>query len=104
LQIDSNDPDSAANPRYIAVRLVVNDTVICYCPLGDLDLSGDVGPLDVVIAINFVFRFGPVPPLSAQCPFNLADFDHGGTIDILDVVRLINYVFRAGPPPPDPCD
>jgi len=59
-----------------------------YVP-GDLDLSGEVQPPDVVLMVNYVYM-SLAPPLI----MNSADVNGDCAVNPLDVVWLVNYVYR----------
>jgi hypothetical protein len=61
---------------------------------GDLDASGAIDIVDVILVINCAFR-NDCPP----CGSEETDLNCDGGTSILDVVTAVNHVFRAGPPP-----
>jgi hypothetical protein len=75
----------------------------CCLQRGDVNHSGDPGPIDVsdlVYLVNYMFKEGPAPPCWPEADVNgLGDPD---SADISDLVYLVNYMFKEGPEPP-PC-
>jgi hypothetical protein len=69
-------------------------TGLPYSTLGDLNRDGYVDISDLVFAINYLYRTGPVPD-----PLELGDVNCDDKVDTGDVVYLINYLFRNGWPP-----
>jgi hypothetical protein len=65
--------------------------------IGDLDADGSVDIGDVIFALNYLYRLGPVPK-----PLEAGDCNCDAVVDLGDVVYLINYLFRQGPPPCEP--
>ena len=61
---------------------------------GDLNESGDVTIVDVVILINYLFRNGPAPPYPPCADPNIDCW-----VTISDAVYLVNYVFKSGSEP-----
>ena len=61
---------------------------------GDANADTDVGLVDVVYLINYVFKSGAAPN-----PLWAGDVNEDGDIGLVDVVYLINYLFKDGPAP-----
>lgn len=61
---------------------------------GDLDASGAIDIVDIILVVNCVFR-NDCPP----CGPGETDLNCDGNTTILDVVTAVNHVFRDGPPP-----
>jgi hypothetical protein len=70
----------------------MTSTVTYLC--GDANGDGEIGPGDVVLLLNYLYRFGSPP-----CPLVAGDANSDGMVGPGDVVYLINYLFRDGPPP-----
>lgn len=71
-------------------------TVIVAPPFvcGDIDNSeGPVNIADLTFFINYLFRGGPEPPITAA-----ADLSLDSTLAVSDLTRLIDYLFRGGAP------
>jgi len=61
---------------------------------GDPDADKEIGIVDVVYLINYLFKTGSPPN-----PFESGDVNCDSDVGIVDVVYLINYLFDGGPPP-----
>lgn len=61
---------------------------------GDANADGDVGLIDVVYLINYLFKGRPAPN-----PTWIGDVNCDDDVDLIDIVYLINYLFKGGPPP-----
>jgi hypothetical protein len=68
------------------------------CAPGDLDLSGEVDPLDVTLLAKHVYQAAP-PPLV----INTADVNGDCRVDPLDVIMLVNHVYKGLGPLLDGC-
>ncbi len=60
---------------------------------GDLDGDNQVTLMDIVWAINYLFRGGPQPPNG----WRATDLDADGRSTMTDVVRLVTLVYRTTP-------
>jgi len=61
---------------------------------GDLDLSGNVNPVDVVTFVNFVYRnLGEIPAPDYRKDINC----DGALANPVDMVWLVNFVYRSTP-------
>jgi hypothetical protein len=83
-----------ASDGFLADSQAVACSVIAYVR-GDVNGDGNIGIVDVVYLINYLFNSGPVPR-----PWGAGDANGDGNVSIVDVVYLINYVFNNGPAPP----
>ncbi|HQL24174.1 MAG TPA: thrombospondin type 3 repeat-containing protein [candidate division Zixibacteria bacterium] len=74
----------------------IGDACCCLDNRGNVD--GDPDDLikvgDLTYLVEFLFRFGPVPP----CP-NEADIDGDGNTKVADLTYLVAFLFRFGPAP-----
>ncbi len=61
---------------------------------GDINDDQAINISDVIYALNYLYKSGPVPD-----PLQWADVNCDEIVDISDVVFLINYLFRLGPLP-----
>jgi len=103
LRVLSNDPDTAVNPFYVTARLTVTDESVCYCPLGDVNLDGQINPVDITLLVIYVYLSGTPTASHPQCLYNTGDIQADGEINPIDVVLLLQYVYFNGSPPADPC-
>ena len=55
---------------------------------GDVDLSGSVDILDIIIAIDFIIQETELSDMQ----FNLIDVNHDGEVNILDIVDLVAII------------
>jgi len=72
------------------------------CPItrpGNINEDTVVNSSDIIKAVNFVFKSGPVP---IPCE-GAADVNCSGTITSADIIYLVFYVFKSGDPPCDVC-
>ena len=60
---------------------------------GDANDDGDVNLTDVVLALNYLFLDGPLPPCE-----DAVDTSDDGEINLQDPLVLLNFLFDAGPP------
>ena len=91
-----NATDVAAIGKYIYVAdyygiLVMDGDFPVTC--GDADGSRKIDLLDVSATINYLYRGGSVPDVSAL------DVDGSGKANLLDVSYLIKYMYLGGPAP-----
>ena len=77
----------------IVINLTPCDTLLD-CTCGDVNADGNVGLVDIVYMINWMFKGG-----SDLCPPIMGDVDFSRGISLSDIVYLINYSFRGGPAP-----
>jgi hypothetical protein len=94
-------------PPFNAGSITIGTPNICDCPhQGDLDGDGVIGPIDVIMAINYIFRSGPPPPTDPGCPaINRLDWNCDGIISVLDAVFIVQYVYKfPAYCPCDPCE
>lgn len=78
----------------------------CDCTYhGDFDENGQIGPSDVVFAVNCVYlSWGCPQKLSSFCPQECGDWNCDGSVNPLDVVLCVNFVYLGyGSGPCDPC-
>lgn len=72
------------------------------CPIaitGDVDQSGSIGPVDIILLVSYVFKGGAsLDPCDAA-----GDADCSGHISAADVLRLVSYVYKGGPAPCNVC-
>ncbi len=74
-------------------------TTTCCCRFqGDLDSSGNFDIVDLVMLVDYVFRYGPTPYQDAGCPANRAEINCDLQPNVVDVVRLVEVAFRNGDP------
>ena len=70
----------------------------------DVDLNGQINPVDVVFMVNYVYKNQDARQQIPTCPGDNGDWDCGGTINPVDVVYYVNYVYKGqGSGPCDPC-
>lgn len=102
---DRDDLEISDNLTVDSMLVTIYNEPPCACTgFCDLDLSGRINPLDVAIAVNFVYRFldsrAPLP----NCPLENGDWDCTGGITPLDIAYYVNFVYRmSGVGPCDPC-
>jgi len=72
---------------------------------GDYNEDGQIGPLDVTFAANYVYLgWGFPQQLTSLCPLDCGDWDCDGSVNPLDVVHYVNLVYLGyGSGPCDPC-
>jgi len=80
----------------------------CDCSrFGDLNLDGNINPVDVVLMVNYVYLgIGTLPPVSSCYQGELAkngDWNCDGAINPVDVVFMVRNVYLGGSGPCDPC-
>jgi hypothetical protein len=92
-------PDFSRRDGQLIVPVSVSGNLITVQSIarGDLDHSGAFDLIDVVRAVNCIFR-NDCP----ACTATLADVDCDGDVDVQDVIHLIEHVFRGGPVPSCP--
>jgi hypothetical protein len=96
----------ASSNNSCAVRLGARG-VGCSCFCGDhcdLNLDGDINPVDVVFMVNFVYKGldgrGPLP----ECVGDNGDWNCDAQVNPVDVVYYVNFVYKSqGGGPCDPC-
>jgi hypothetical protein len=88
LNIITNDPNMPS------VTVPVNLLVRSYL-CGDINGDGE-GPNvgDITYLVDFLFRFGPQPPVMAA-----ANVNGENNVNVADVTYLVDYLFRSGPAP-----
>lgn len=59
----------------------------------DVNNSGDISPLDAILIINYLQRFGP-GPINYDAPLRYYDVNKDGMITPLDAFLVINHVNR----------
>jgi len=59
---------------------------------GDLDGDGSTGPIDVIVALNYLLMNGPAPASG----WRSADLNADGMTNLPDIVRLANLVYGRG--------
>jgi len=82
-------------------------TQVCDCAgFCDLNDDGNINPVDVVLAVNFVYKNQDArTPLPALCLGVNGDWNCNGAVNPVDIVFYVNYVYKAsGVGPHDPCD
>ena len=93
-----SDPDGGRVEVEFTNSIIHVDQTICGnltdCICGDLNADGNVGIVDVVYMINWLFNAGP-----KMCPEIMADVNTYRGVSIADIVSLINYLFNNGPEP-----
>lgn len=74
----------------------IGDACCCLDIRGNIDgdVSDQIKVNDLTYLIEYLFRFGAVPP----CP-NEADIDGDGQVKVNDLTALIGYLFRFGAAP-----
>ena len=65
---------------------------------GDANGDGKINVADVVYAINYLFKGGPV-----MKPLVAGEVNCDGKVTVADVVYTINYLFKGGPKPCQNC-
>jgi hypothetical protein len=72
----------------------------------DLDGSGTITPVDVVILTNYVYRSQDSRSgIPVSCPISQGDWDCNGRITPLDVTYSVNFIYKqVGSGPCNPCD
>ncbi len=76
----------------------------CDCALfADLNLDGNIDPLDVALIVNFVYKDLDAIQEIDTCPASNGDWDCDGQINPLDVTFFVNYVYKELGAPCDPC-
>lgn len=66
---------------------------------GDMNMNRTINLVDVILAIDVIFRGVPAP-----AAFYLTDVNGDCSHDIQDIVVLINHAFRGGPVPLSVCN
>ncbi len=61
---------------------------------GDVTFNGVVNIVDLTFLVDYLFRYGPPPPV-----LNTADANGSCTIAVDDMTYLVDYLFRNGPAP-----
>jgi len=90
---DGNRVETEFNGGSVFMNKTVCDSLLdCIC--GDVNADGNVGLVDIVYMINWMFKGG-----SDLCPPIMGDVDFTRRISLSDIVYLINYSFRGGPAP-----
>jgi hypothetical protein len=70
----------------------------------DLDLDGEINPLDMSYLVNFVYRQLDERAELERCPRDNGDWDCNGAVDPVDVTYYVSYVYKSlGDGPCDPC-
>jgi len=70
----------------------------------DLNLDGNLNPLDVSYIVNFVYRQLDARAAIERCPRGNGDWDCSGQVNPVDVAYFVNYVYKSlGDGPCDPC-
>jgi len=69
----------------------------CDCTYhGDVDGNLIINPVDVIIAVNFVYRgYDSRLTLSTTCPAPPGDWNCDGFVNPVDVVYYVNYVYKS---------
>lgn len=62
---------------------------------GDLDASGQVNLLDIILLIRYIYSGGEAPD-----PPESADINNDGRVNLHDILNLIRYLYKGGPEPP----
>ncbi len=93
-----SDPNGVRVEAQFTNSIIHVDQTVCGtltdCVCGDLNADGNVGIVDVVYMINWLFNDGP-----RMCPEIMADVNTYRGVSIADIVSLINYLFNDGPEP-----
>jgi hypothetical protein len=67
----------------------------CDCGVwGDVDGSELVGPVDVAIMVEFIYKIKDSRIQPFNCPFQAGDVDCDARINPVDVVWYVNYVYK----------
>jgi len=91
-----------ANQLVTVVEQGQCDCAEFYC---DLDISGNITPVDVVLAVNHVYKQIDSRVQLINCSGDNGDWDCSGAVNPSDIVRYVNYVYKdAGVAPCDPCN
>jgi len=89
------------------IQLVACSDNPCDCTnFGDLNLDGNINPVDVVYVVNYVYLGHDLREQIPTCPFENGDLDCSGNVNPLDVVLYVNYVYLGVGSGSwcDPCD
>jgi len=90
---DGNRVDVELSNSTIYVNQTICGTLLdCIC--GDVNADGNVGIVDVVYTINWMFNDGP-----DMCPEMMGDVNLYRGVGVADIVYLINYLFNDGDDP-----
>ena len=93
-----SDPDGFLVETDFANGTILIDRTVCdtllECTCGDVNADGNVGLVDIVYMINWMFLGGP-----DLCPPIMGDVDLNRGVGLSDIVYLINYVFQGGADP-----
>jgi hypothetical protein len=93
-----SDPDGNRVEAEFANSIIYLNQTVCgnlvECKCGDVNADGNVGIVDVVYMINWLFNAGREP-----CPELMGNVNLYRGVSIADIVSLINYLFNNGPEP-----
>ena len=93
-----SDPDGFLVETDFANGTILIDRTVCdtllECTCGDVNADGNVGLVDIVYMINWMFKGG-----SDFCPPPMGDVDLNRGVGLSDIVYLINYLFQGGADP-----
>ncbi|MFC1475385.1 C25 family cysteine peptidase [Candidatus Zixiibacteriota bacterium] len=68
----------------------------CDCPnFGDLNLDGELDPLDATYIVNWVYRGLDARIPIPTCPAENGDWDCNWSVDPVDVAFYVNYIYKA---------
>jgi len=105
--IDLHDESPCAPENNSCSALIGAGQVGCTCNCddhGDLNLDGNIDPLDVSYMVNFVFKGLDAREQLPTCSGDNGDWDCDGSVDPIDFAFYVSFVFKSlGDGPCDPC-
>ncbi len=104
----SSDGYNGYSGNYVRVDSIVGDRMYLYintsmpltfcCEIsGDINHDGVLDPLDITYFVNYLWKFGDVPPCEEE-----VDVNGDNDVDPLDLTYLVDYFWKSGPAPA-PC-
>ena len=96
-------PDNTYGWGIIDVMAAINYNQCDCTNFGDCDADGAIGPVDVVIMVNYVYKGSGVLPALPSCDGINGDWNCDGNLNPVDIVRIVNHVYQSGPGPCNPC-
>jgi len=102
---DESSPCTAANTSCGVLVGACDVGCSCYCGEHcDMNLDGDINPVDVVYVVNFVYKSLDGREQSAACVGDNGDWNCDAQVNPVDVVYYVNFVYKSfGTGPCDPC-